>query len=95
MKLLKSKQFVYKLVFIMLVSLLLLGYFSLAEHARRYNRSIYDQSVELFEDGKYEEAVECLRQIPDYMQYRGVPELLHKYDIDFVCPKCGHLLTKD
>ena len=55
-------------------------------------RDTYNKSLQLFEQGKYTEGFNKLREIPNYENYSGVSELLEKYNI---CPTCGSILSED
>lgn len=53
---------------------------------------IYNNGVSLLEYGKFDEAVDTFSEIPEYIDYKDIRELLDKYGIDNVCPECGHVL---
>ena len=46
-------------------------------------QTIYQESVRLFEEGRSGDALEKIKEIPDYKNYKGVPELLMEYDVYF------------
>lgn len=83
---------VVRIVFkIFIIVMILASIWGLAEYTRRGYLQAYNESVSLFEAGKYDEAVRCLEQMGDYQNYRDVPELLEKYGIE-TCPHCGKVL---
>lgn len=54
-------------------------------------RDTYNKSLQLFEQGKYTEGFNKLKEIPNYENYDGVDELLEKYNI---CPTCGSIRSE-
>lgn len=46
-------------------------------------QTIYQESVRLFEEGRSWDTLEKIKEIPDYKNYKGVPELLIEYDVYF------------
>lgn len=69
-----------------LIAILVISCFAIAVNRRHKYQTIYQESVRLFEVGDADDALEKIKEIPDYKNYKGVPDLLAKYD---VCPECG------
>ena len=69
----------------------LIAFFGYAFYTRNRYIEIYDKGVSLLEEGKYEEAIDCFNDIPDYIRYQDIAELLDEYDVP-VCRHCGSLL---
>ena len=53
---------------------------------------IYNEGVSLLEAGACEEAIDCFSEIPNYLRYRDISELLEEHDL--VCPYCGHVMEE-
>ena len=76
-------------IFCMSVTIIFLILFSFAVYKRnKYNTEIYNEGVYLLQEGNYTEAIETFSNIPNYIQYKDIPELLNEYQIP-VCPNCG------
>lgn len=66
--------------------------FIFALHMRFNYEEAYNEGVSLLESGDYMGAIECFNDIPDYIEYEDISELLKKYKVDNVCPYCGHVI---
>ena len=76
-------------IFCMSVAIIFLILFSFAVYKRnKYNTEIYNEGVYLLQEGNYTEAIETFSNIPNYIRYKDIPELLNEYQIP-VCPNCG------
>ena len=74
----------------LLVIVLVVLIFNSAVDIRHRNEEIYNKTEELFEAGKYNEAIEEIQKIPTFEDYNGTKELLDKYNVEYYeCPKCG------
>ena len=82
-----SKRFKI-LVMSSLVILFLIIFFSSAIYKRNEYIEIYNEGVYLLQEGRYTEAIESFRNIPNYIQYKDISELFDEYQIP-VCPNCG------
>lgn len=60
---------------------------SSASYMKKSNEKIYNTATELLQEEKYDEAFKCFTDIPNYINYRDVKELLESNNI---CPYCGH-----
>lgn len=63
-----------------------------ALHKRDKYEEAYNEGVSLLKQGNYDEAIEYFSEIPDYIEYKDTSDLLEVYDVDTVCPYCGHVL---
>lgn len=70
------------------VILFLIVFFSSAIYTRNKYTEIYNEGVYLLQEGRYTKAIDCFHNIPNYIQYKDISELLNKYKIP-VCPNCG------
>lgn len=79
-----------KIIIIILVSIvfILLGIIY-AFYIKNEYKAIYDRGVILLEDGDYSGAINKFEEIPDYIKYGDIQDLLLKYEIKDVCPYCG------
>ena len=76
-------------IFCMSIVIIFLILFSFAVYKRnKYNTEIYNEGVYLLQEGNYTEAIETFSNIPNYIRYKDIPELLNEYQIP-VCPNCG------
>lgn len=64
---------------------------SSAVYVRNEYIEIYNEGVSLLEEGNYIDALNRFSDIPNYIDYRDIRELLEEYQID-VCPQCGFIL---
>ena len=89
-----KKLYIKLLLWIVAIVSFLVVFFSFAFYTREKYIEIYNDGVSLLEAGKYMEAVERFNDIPNYINYRDIEELIIEYNIDFVCPHCGKMLIK-
>ena len=64
---------------------------SSAVYTRNEYIKIYNEGVSLLEKGNYTDALNRFSDIPNYIDYRDIRELLEEHQID-VCPRCGLIL---
>lgn len=64
---------------------------SSAVYVRNEYIEIYNEGVSLLEEGDYINALNRFSDIPNYIDYRDIRELLEEHQID-VCPRCGLIL---
>lgn len=81
-----SKRF--KILSTSAVILFLIVFFSSAVYKRNKYIEFYNEGVYLLQEGRYTEAIESFRNIPNYIQYKDISELFDEYQIP-VCPNCG------
>ena len=66
--------------------------FGFGIHARNKCMEAYYEGVSLLKSGNYMAAIDCFNDIPDYIEYKDIAELLREYEVKDVCPYCGHIL---
>lgn len=85
-----SRKFKRVLIFLAII-LFFIIFFTSAFYKRKEYMGFYNKGVSLLEEGKYSEALDSFSEIPDYIRYQDIAELLDKYDIQ-VCPYCGSVI---
>ena len=70
------------------VILFLIVFFSFAVYKRNKYIEFYNEGVYLLQEGRYTEAIDSFRNIPNYIQYKDISELFDEYQIQ-VCSNCG------
>ena len=81
-----SKRF--KILLISAVILFLIVFISFGIYDRNKYKEFYNEGVYLLQEGRYIEAIDSFRNIPNYTNYKDISELFNKYQIP-VCPNCG------
>lgn len=81
-----SKRF--KILLISAVILFLIVFISFDIYDRYKYKEFYNEGVYLLQEGRYIEAIDSFRNIPNYTNYKDISELFNKYQIP-VCPNCG------
>lgn len=55
------------------------------------NKAHYNEGVRYLESGNTQEAINCFKKIPDYINYSNIRDLLEDEDIE-LCPSCSYIL---
>lgn len=85
----KRKFIIAASIFIFII--FIISFFGSAIYLRTKYTDIYNQGVKLLYTGDYIKAIDCFNDIPDYMNYKDISDLLEGYQV--VCPHCGELLN--
>lgn len=88
----KIKNRDYIIMFGTISVILLIGFAKMAIDIRNSFTEIYNKGVVYLNEGKYQKAVECFKEIPNYLNYRDISDLLQEYD---TCPECGQVLINE
>ena len=64
-----------------MIAIFIITFFAITINRKYEYQAIYQESVQLFEAGHSEAAVSKIKEIPDYKNYKGVPELFMEYDV--------------
>lgn len=81
------------IIAIFAIVIFFIAFFSSAIYKRTKYLEIYHNGVSLLEEGNYKDAVDCFSELPDYMNYKDIRDLLKEYEVYDVCPYCGHILN--
>lgn len=74
-----TRNRLHSFVFAEIVSVIIAIAVFLACSIRSELNVIYNDGVQLLKENKYEEAVEKFSEIPEYLKYRDIVELLEDY----------------
>ena len=78
-----SLSILFLAVFLFLIALFSSAIYTRNKHIENYNKGVY-----LLQEGRYTEAIDSFRNIPNCTQYKDISELFDEYQIP-VCPNCG------
>ena len=84
-------KYATKIIFGIFTFVIMVAFVSFTIYKRNEYTVIYNEGIYLLEQGKLTDAIECFEDIPDYINYRDMPEVLDRYNIP-VCPHCGYPL---
>ena len=88
----KIKNRNYIIIFGIIFIILRIGFAKITIDNRNRFTEIYNKGVIYLNEGKYQKAVECFKEIPDYPNYRDISDLLQEHNI---CPECGQVLINE
>ena len=80
-----------RIIIICEISIFIVAFFGSAFHTRNKYIEFYNEGVSLLEEENYTDAIDRFSNIPNYIDYEDIRELLEEYQID-VCPRCGLIL---
>lgn len=81
-----NKMNIYLCILVLIISFFVVGICDAFIKREKY-LVIYNEGKSLLENGFYDKALKKFEEIPDYMNYKDIDELL---GLPEICPECGH-----